>query len=122
MFYIFSDRTPWDQMKEQSIWMLYRQLYTKVSPCNPLHLSMQFLSDMPGSYKLFLFLTATLTASNLTTMLEGGGSGSIPLMRHVSSVGEHVSSTFQVMPIAKRAETFAGFDTTYDISKGQCIK
>ncbi|XP_078313770.1 rho guanine nucleotide exchange factor 28-like isoform X2 [Crassostrea virginica] len=65
---------------------------------------------------------ATLTASNLTTMLEGGGSGSIPLMRHVSSVGEHVSSTFQVMPIAKRAETFAGFDTTYDISKGDTDK
>lgn len=86
------------------------------------HLFTQFLSEMPGSNELFLFLTATLTASNLTTMLEGGGSGSIPLMRHVSSVGEHVSSTFQVMPIAKRAETFAGFDTTYDISKGQCVK
>lgn len=60
---------------------------------------------------------ATVTASNLTNML-GGGSGPNQLMRHVSSVGEHVSSSFTVTPIAKRAETFAGFDTTFELSKG----
>lgn len=63
--------------------------------------------------------TATVTASNLTNMLEGGGSSPTQLMRHVSSVGEHVSTSFQVMPMAKRAETFAGFDTSFDISKGR---
>ncbi|XP_061172276.1 A-kinase anchor protein 13-like isoform X3 [Saccostrea echinata] len=60
----------------------------------------------------------TVTASNLTNMLEGGDSGHNQLMRHVSSVGEHVSSSYQITPMAKRAETFAGFDTTFDLSKG----
>lgn len=76
-----------------------------------------FLVWIWGSNWQFFFIPATVTASNLTNML-GGGSGPNQLMRHVSSVGEHVSSSFTVTPIAKRAETFAGFDTTFELSKG----
>ncbi|XP_069137145.1 rho guanine nucleotide exchange factor 28-like isoform X7 [Argopecten irradians] len=57
------------------------------------------------------------TASRLTTMLQGSGSH---LSRHVSSVGEHVSSGFSLTPLPKRAETFAGFDSSFDIPKG-CV-
>ncbi|XP_033750595.1 A-kinase anchor protein 13-like isoform X3 [Pecten maximus] len=57
------------------------------------------------------------TASRLTTMLQGSGSH---LSRHVSSVGEHVSSGFSLTPLPKRAETFAGFDSSFDVPKG-CV-
>ncbi|XP_021348767.1 A-kinase anchor protein 13-like isoform X3 [Mizuhopecten yessoensis] len=57
------------------------------------------------------------TASRLTNMLQGSGSH---LSRHVSSVGEHVSSGFSLTPLPKRAETFAGFDSSFDNPKG-CV-
>ncbi|XP_060070706.1 A-kinase anchor protein 13-like [Ylistrum balloti] len=57
------------------------------------------------------------TASRLTTMLQGSGSH---LSRHVSSVGEHVSSGFSLTPLPKRAETFAGFDSSFDVPKA-CV-
>lgn len=63
------------------------------------------------------FVTVSVTASRLTTMLQGSGSH---LSRHVSSVGEHVSSSFSLMPLPKRAETFAGFDSSFDVPKG-CV-
>lgn len=66
---------------------------------------------------LIFFIPANVTASNLNNML-GAGSGPNQLMRHVSSVGEHVSSSFTVTSIAKRANTFAGFDTTLELFKG----
>ncbi|KAJ8299846.1 hypothetical protein KUTeg_022593 [Tegillarca granosa] len=61
----------------------------------------------------------SVTASRLTTMLQGNGS---QLSRHVSSVGEHYSNSYSCPPVPKRAETFAGFDTSFDISKGYMPK
>lgn len=60
----------------------------------------------------------SVTASNNLTNMLGGGSGPNQLMRPVSSVGEHVSSSFTVTSIAKMADTFAGFDTNFELFKG----
>ena len=54
-------------------------------------------------------------ASHLATILQGTGTH---LSRSVSSAGEHVSSSYVAMPIPKRAETFAGFDSSHEVPKG----
>ncbi len=46
-------------------------------------------------------------------------SNSTNLSRSVSSAGEHESSTYQVPPLPKRAETFSGFEAK-DKEKGTC--
>ncbi|CAG5134043.1 unnamed protein product, partial [Candidula unifasciata] len=58
-------------------------------------------------------------ASRLTTILQGSGT---QLSRSVSSVGEHHSNTFIATPIPKRAETFAGFDSSHDSPKISAMK
>ena len=50
----------------------------------------------------------SIAASQLTNMLQGSGTN---LSRSVSSVGEHTSSSYHAVPVPKRAETFAGFDS-----------
>ncbi|KAL4227936.1 Rho guanine nucleotide exchange factor 28 [Mactra antiquata] len=52
-------------------------------------------------------------ASQLTNMLHGNSTN---LSRSVSSVGEHSSNTFTAIPIPKRADTFAGFDS-HDVNR-----
>ena len=54
------------------------------------------------------------TASHLTTILQGTGT---QLSRSVSSAGEHVSMSYVNLLMPKRAETFAGFDTTFEAPK-----
>ena len=49
-------------------------------------------------------------------MLQGSGTN---LSRSVSSVGEHTSSSYTAVPVPKRAETFAGFDSNSDMPKGK---
>ncbi|GFO12697.1 rho guanine nucleotide exchange factor 18 [Plakobranchus ocellatus] len=58
-------------------------------------------------------------ASRLTTILQGSGT---QLSRSVSSVGEHHSSTFVATPVPKRAETFAGFDSSHESPKMSAMK
>ncbi|BFY97141.1 hypothetical protein BsWGS_00188 [Bradybaena similaris] len=58
-------------------------------------------------------------ASHLTTILQGSGT---QLSRSVSSVGEHHSNTFIATPVPKRAETFAGFDSSHDSPKINAMK
>jgi len=53
-------------------------------------------------------------ASHLTTILQGTGT---QLSRSVSSAGEHVSMSYVNLLMPKRAETFAGFDTSFEVPK-----
>ena len=53
-------------------------------------------------------------ASHLTTILQGSGT---QLSRSVSSAGEHVSMSYVSLLMPKRAETFAGFDTSFEVPK-----
>ncbi|KAK3098961.1 hypothetical protein FSP39_024733 [Pinctada imbricata] len=62
----------------------------------------------------------SVTASRLTTMLQNNNGNH--LSRHVSSVGEHVSSSYHTPPVPKRAETFHGFDSSHDMPKGVLAK
>ncbi|KAL5005519.1 hypothetical protein ScPMuIL_018975, partial [Solemya velum] len=55
--------------------------------------------------------SVSATASRLTGLLQNNTNGT-QLTRHVSSVGEHISSSFSAPFIPKRAETFAGFDSS----------
>ncbi|XP_052101197.1 A-kinase anchor protein 13-like isoform X3 [Mytilus californianus] len=59
----------------------------------------------------------SVTASHLTTILQGNNGNGSQLSRHVSSVGEHFSNSYQVPPVPKRAETFAGFDSQFEVPK-----
>lgn len=59
------------------------------------------------------------TASHLSTILQGSNGNSSQLSRHVSSVGEHFSHSYTTPPVPKRAETFAGFDSQFDVPKGK---
>ncbi|XP_050403931.2 rho guanine nucleotide exchange factor 28 isoform X3 [Patella vulgata] len=72
-----------------------------------------------GSQSLEVLQAAILEASRLTTILQGSGTH---LSRSVSSVGEHVSHSYVAMPMPKRAETFAGFDSSYEVPKGAVKK
>ncbi|XP_005091096.2 uncharacterized protein LOC101851784 [Aplysia californica] len=58
-------------------------------------------------------------ASKLTTFLQVSGTA---LSRSVSSVGEHHSSSFVATPVPKRAETFAGFDSSHESPKMNAVK
>ncbi|XP_046354756.2 A-kinase anchor protein 13-like isoform X3 [Haliotis rufescens] len=71
--------------------------------------------DASGSESLEVLQAAMHEASRLATILQGSGTH---LSRSVSSVGEHVSNSFVAMPVPKRAETFAGFDSSHDVPKG----
>ncbi|XP_071171844.1 rho guanine nucleotide exchange factor 28-like isoform X38 [Mytilus edulis] len=59
----------------------------------------------------------SVTASHLTTILQGNNGNGSQLSRHVSSVGEHFSNSYQIPPVPKRAETFAGFDSQFEVPK-----
>ncbi|XP_063434226.1 rho guanine nucleotide exchange factor 28-like isoform X7 [Mytilus trossulus] len=59
----------------------------------------------------------SVTASHLTTILQGNNGNGSQLSRHVSSVGEHFSNSYSVPPVPKRAETFAGFDSQFEVPK-----
>lgn len=61
----------------------------------------------------------SVTASHLSTILQGSNGNSSQLSRHVSSVGEHFSNSYTTPPVPKRAETFAGFDSQFDVPKGK---
>ncbi|XP_067666844.1 rho guanine nucleotide exchange factor 28-like isoform X4 [Haliotis asinina] len=71
--------------------------------------------EASGSESLEVLQAAMHEASRLATILQGSGTH---LSRSVSSVGEHVSNSFVAMPVPKRAETFAGFDSSHDVPKG----
>ncbi|XP_055877547.1 A-kinase anchor protein 13-like isoform X5 [Biomphalaria glabrata] len=67
-----------------------------------------------GTESMEIVHAAMQEASHLTTILQGSGT---QLSRSVSSVGEHHSNTFVATPVPKRAETFAGFDSSHDSPK-----
>ncbi|XP_041371070.1 A-kinase anchor protein 13-like isoform X2 [Gigantopelta aegis] len=71
--------------------------------------------EVIGSESLEVLQAAMHEASHLATILQGTGTH---LSRSVSSAGEHVSSSYVAMPIPKRAETFAGFDSSHEVPKG----
>ena len=64
----------------------------------------------------------SVTASHLSTILQGSNGNSSQLSRHVSSVGEHFSHSYTTPPVPKRAETFAGFDSQFDVPKASVPK
>ncbi|RUS91763.1 hypothetical protein EGW08_000471 [Elysia chlorotica] len=72
-----------------------------------------------GNESVDIVQAAMEEASRLTTILQGSGT---QLSRSVSSVGEHHSATFVATPIPKRAETFAGFDSSHDSPKMSAMK
>ena len=65
---------------------------------------------------LFFHISVSIAASQLTNMLQGSGTS---LNRSVSSVGERTSNSYSAVPVPKRAETFAGFDSNSEMSKGK---
>ncbi|XP_070209458.1 rho guanine nucleotide exchange factor 18-like isoform X2 [Littorina saxatilis] len=74
--------------------------------------------DLNGGTSQEVVQAAMQEASRLTTILQGPGS---QLSRSVSSAGEHVSMSYVNVPMPKRAETFAGFDTSFEAPKSGAL-
>ncbi|CAL1537295.1 unnamed protein product [Lymnaea stagnalis] len=74
---------------------------------------------LTGTESMEIVQAAMQEASRLATICQVSGT---QLSRSVSSVGEHHSNTFVATPVPKRAETFAGFDSTHDSPKLNAMK
>ncbi|KAH9520222.1 A-kinase anchor protein 13, partial [Bulinus truncatus] len=93
-----------------------RDISTPKNEISSLSNSQEILS---GTESMEIVHAAMQEASRLTTILQGSGT---QLSRSVSSVGEHHSNTFVATPVPKRAETFAGFDSSHDSPKLNVMK